>query len=70
MASTRYAIDSSRADWQDAELQVARNAGLKGKSDVVSIRGVKRNAEGDGAHDESPSVGPNKKTRRGKKVKR
>ncbi|KAF8573560.1 DUF699-domain-containing protein [Ramaria rubella] len=46
---SKYAIDTSRADWQDAESQVARNAGFKGKSDVVSVKtaGVKRKAEED-----------------------
>lgn len=71
-ASTRYAIDTSRADWQDAELQVARNAGVRGKSDVVSIKstgGVKRKAEGEDVVSDGPTPRTNKKTRRGKKAK-
>ena len=72
-ASTRYAIDTSRADWQDAELQVARIAGLKGKSDLVSVKstgGVKRKADDEGVRNGITSAGPDKKTRRGKKAKR
>lgn len=69
----RYAIDTARADWQDAELQVARNVGLKGKSDVISIKsaqGVKRKAEDESVPNGLPSARPDKKTRRGKKAKR
>ncbi|KAF8587760.1 DUF699-domain-containing protein [Ramaria rubella] len=68
---SKYAIDTSRADWQDAESQVARNAGFTGKSDVVSVKtaGVKRKAEED-ALPITPAPGKEKKTRRGKKAKR
>jgi len=62
----RYAINDSSADWRDAEQQVAKNLGIKGKLDVVSVKsnGVKRKAD-DGADGASPEKSDKKKTRRG-----
>lgn len=51
----RYAIDDSSSNWEEAQRQIARNAGVKGKLDVVSVRsgvqpGVKRKSDDDNAN--------------------
>ncbi|KAF8509990.1 GNAT acetyltransferase 2-domain-containing protein [Hysterangium stoloniferum] len=70
---SKYAIDDSGTDWQNAEMQVARNAGVKGKSDIISVKaaaGVKRKAEGEASHGSGPSPEKTKKSRKEKKTKR
>lgn len=71
----RYAIDDSHANWEDAKRQIARNSGVKGKMDVVSVKsnvqqadhGAKRKV----ADDETGSrPGKDKKSHKNKKVKR
>ncbi|GJJ13493.1 hypothetical protein Clacol_007747 [Clathrus columnatus] len=71
---SKYAINDSHADWNEAEQQIARNAGVKGKLDVVSIKstaqaGVKRKADDESSTRPSTN-GKDKKNQKNKKHKR